>query len=120
MSKANLIYQAKAKGIELSRKFILMEDHGMNTDCVAANIRSIKMFVLTLERYNDTSDPITYSNDILYLNGKKIILSEKNNYFCNNEDQEEQTINVKDIYTNCITEEEVCRAARELQCIINN
>jgi hypothetical protein len=115
MSKSGLIYQAKDKMIELSVKIAKFDSHGMDTDCLVCDLLRMKSYSLTLERYNEVCKKDKVKNGYLYLDGKKILLSENNNYFCNTEEK----INVNDLYLNCLTEEEVCKVAKDLINALN-
>lgn len=116
MSKGNLIYQGKIKLIALSKEFVMKEDYGYDTKCLKNKIMYIKSLITTLERWITPDSTNRIEGDYLYLQGKKILLSQNNNYICTTEDQ---TINVDDTFLNCLTEEEVCKAALKLQIIIH-
>lgn len=114
--KGKLIYSAKVKMIELSVKLAKWDSHGMDTDCISCKLFRLKSLILSLERYVECCKKDFTKGKFLNLKGKKILLSENNNYFCTSE---EQKINVCDLYLNCITEQEACKIAEEIKTIIN-
>lgn len=116
MSKGNLIYQGKVKLIELSSEYVVKDDYGYDTTCLKNKINYVKSLITTLERYITPNSTNRIDGGYLYLQGKKILLSNNNNYICTSEDQ---TINVNDQYLNCLTEEELCDAALKLQIILH-
>ena len=115
MSKVTFIYEAKVGMIKIAKDIAIKESHGYDIDCLLCKLFKLKSLILSLERYVDNCSKNKLKNNILYLNGKKVLLSAKNNYFCN----QEQMINVNDLYLNCITEQEACNIADEIRSIIN-
>ena len=110
--RQTLIYKAKRKLIALYVNYSIKNDHGMKTDCVEYQIKRIEALVRLVENYTEDTCEYKLVNDVLCFSGKKIILSENNHYFCNQEPS------VEDVYLNCLSHEEICKVAKELNLLI--
>lgn len=110
--RQTLVYNAKKKLTSLYVKYAIKTDHGMNTECLEHEIDRIEGLVNVIERYVEDTCDYKLVDGKLRFNGENVILSEKNNYFCGQEPS------VEDVYFNCLSHEEICKIAKELNLLI--
>lgn len=119
MALSETIYNAEVAAAKLSKRYVYLMAHGMCADKERLKIEEIEFLSSTLLKYENSSS-LKYKNGELTQNCIKVILSKKNNYICKADQQEdENTINVLDVYENCLSEEDFIKYCNRLNSIIN-
>jgi hypothetical protein len=115
MACQETLYDAEVLLVKLSKRYAYLVSHGMCADSERKKIEEINFLRTLITNYKETSD-LSIKDGELILNCNKVILSEKNNYFCKEDDQ---MISVLDQFENCLSEDDYSKCCNRLAVLVN-
>jgi len=115
MACLETLYDAELALVKLSKRYVYLVSHGMCGDNQRKKIEEINFLRALITRHKESSD-LKIKDGELTLNCNKVILSNKNNYFCTEDDQ---MISVLDEFENCLSEDDYSKCCNRLAVLVN-